>query len=1812
MSCKIPNKNLALFLVTLSFILVLVSGVIAVDPSTDYFVATTGNDANDCLSSGTACLTIQAAITKASIGDTINVAAGTTYAESLTINKALILQGAGRDVTTVTGTHTITANDVVIDGFKLQGTGSTVVTIDDTTAISGGAISNNKLLGGYDGIRVGGSGASHGGVRNVEIKDNIITGNTKKGIRFYAGPDYTVQVIGNITVSGNEITSNGDSGISTYGDGHNTIINNIITSNTGNGISVKYDDGDVISGNTVTGNAAMGINMHQVTNSLVENNTVSDHVSTGVVTTFWGGSVTAGKGSAIYIHENSYDNTIRLNTLVDNKIGVLVNREVAGTDPSSNSINDNKITGNTVYGIQNALVDPSTSVDATENYWGESNPDFNTIVLGNVTYDPWWMNEAMTLPSTFITLFNDIYDTLESSGIENNIDTCGTTPDSCAGLYFMKVVDGTELGKLSFSTALNLTDSETTDFLQNLGNKLEQGNGRISLDTTESAIFTATGATLEMYDLPFVEESNLVVRDNDGNVLNHTDLISGFAYDSGTVSFNAAHFTQFDIDTTPPIASITSPLGGIIFGTTTIDATASDSLGIAKVEFWYASIGEKIGEGTETSPGIYSIEWDTTSTGLDADHSIWVEAYDNAGNQVTSDLVLVTVDNCADNDGDGYGDPASASCTYSELDCNEGDPSTYQNIEGYSDNDGDGYTIGASQQVCSGESLPPEYVELSLGEDCNEGDGAVNPGATEVCDGIDNDCDGSVDESDAIDASNWYVDADLDTFGDPNYGGYGCVVPSGAVLDNTDCNDADANIYQILTGYKDNDVDTFTVGDSQQICSGELLPPGYIDTQNSEDCDDADVNINPDAVETCDGIDNNCNGQIDENLIQLADNLNGACSENTQTCSEGQWYDSENNYIPAEETCNTVDDNCDSQVDEGVTTTFFQDFDSDLFGNSDLTTQACSAPEGYVDNNLDCNDENGDIYQLLAGYQDNDADAFTVGDSQQVCSGEFLPPGYVDSSNPNDCDDVDGAINPGATEVWNNEVDEDCDGVASVDTEVPTVDTVDSDNQTYVDEDSIIKVTFSEDIANTPSIEGNYGGSQTVTDCDDGDAKTFCFTVPRLDLTNETITISEAQDAATNTMVEDSTHTFIVNNIDENNIDCGDTINENLTLIDSLDCSGSDSNGLIIGADNITLDCNSSSILSEDYSYYGIYIESLSGITLKNCTISGFENGIYVYNSEGITIEDNTITDNDGSGIYIDAELEESSNHIITGNTINENAQDCSSGCGGIELRYEDNNLIQDNEVSNNGYNGVSLYESYDNQILNNTINGNSHFGIKLSSSSDGNNVSGNTLTDNSNVGIRVSSSQENRFTDNIIEGDGTFEGWDWGSNYGVYLDNYNDDVEQNAFESNNISGYYYGFYAYNYEEYEYNINDLTLKDENIHDNIYGIYLSYVGDSEIMPTISNSEIYNNTHGVYLQSSYANITDTNFNDNSDSEGDTTGLYVDSSSTAYVTNGDFVNNGEWGIYDPLRDYVYWTINGNAKCINNNITIQTYDDNEEIYKGLTFEGGVLELENCTIFMDGNPGITLTGNITSLEQIQQSIDENISTEIDASDADTNIIFYLNGSVISVITVASANESSSGATAGLLYLKGINVEIDSDTDGALTWAFIKIFYDQSELDALGIDETTLKIYYYNETLGDWQLEPNQGVDTVNDYVWANVTHFSVFGAFGSAPAPAAAGGGGGGGGSTGLFKAAETTTPTVPTTPTGTTTGEGTAPATTRPGILGAVIGGGTISKIIFWVIAAALVLWIIIFITRKGKKRKAKTEVKASGNVEVVKKKK
>lgn len=298
--------------------------------------------------------------------------------------------------------------------------------------------------------------------------------------------------------------------------------------------------------------------------------------------------------------------------------------------------------------------------------------------------------------------------------------------------------------------------------------------------------------------------------------------------------------------------------------------------------------------------------------------------------------------------------------------------------------------------------------------DCNDANPTINPDAAELCNGIDENCNGDIDEG--LTFETWYADADGDTYGDAAMSVTTCDgAPAGYVADNTDCNDADAGVNpgaaEICNGLDENcngdidegltfetwyaDADGDGYGDaamSVTTCDG--APAGYV--ADNTDCNDADGAINPGAAEVCNGIDDNCNGDIDEGLTfetwyADADGDSYGDADMTVTTCDGapagyvadntDCNDADASINPgAAEVCNGVDDNCDGNVDEGVLITFYVDADGDGYGDAAMSTEACEAPAGYVADNTDCND-------------------------------------------------ADATVNPGATEVCGNGVDENCDGV---------------------------------------------------------------------------------------------------------------------------------------------------------------------------------------------------------------------------------------------------------------------------------------------------------------------------------------------------------------------------------------------------------------------------------------------------------------------------------------------------------------------------------------------------------------------------------------------------------------------------------------------------------------------------------------------------------------------------------------------------------------------------------------------------------------
>ncbi len=203
-------------------------------------------------------------------------------------------------------------------------------------------------------------------------------------------------------------------------------------------------------------------------------------------------------------------------------------------------------------------------------------------------------------------------------------------------------------------------------------------------------------------------------------------------------------------------------------------------------------------------------------------------------------------------------------------------------------------------------------------EDCDDNDETVYPGAEELCDGLDNDCDEIVDDN-ASDALTWYADADADAYGDASDTVQACEAPSGYIDDATDCDDVNALVHpgateicnagvdddcngqsddedagvDLSTGlswWTDADADGFGAGAPTRSCA---IPSGG--AGNDVDCDDADANTFPGATEICDGLDNSCEGAIDEGLLGLAKECPAdsclALANAGETASGSWWVD---------------------------------------------------------------------------------------------------------------------------------------------------------------------------------------------------------------------------------------------------------------------------------------------------------------------------------------------------------------------------------------------------------------------------------------------------------------------------------------------------------------------------------------------------------------------------------------------------------------------------------------------------------------------------------------------------------------------------------------------------------------------------------------------------------------------------------------------------------------------------------------------------------------------------------------------------------
>jgi hypothetical protein len=381
--------------------------------------------------------------------------------------------------------------------------------------------------------------------------------------------------------------------------------------------------------------------------------------------------------------------------------------------------------------------------------------------------------------------------------------------------------------------------------------------------------------------------------------------------------------------------------------------------------------------------------------------------------------------------------------------------------------DGDSDTYGNASSVMDTQtSQAPAYTTDYT--DCDDAETTVNPGASEVCNDVDDNCSG--DPDDGLTFTTYYRDADSDNYGTTSTTESTCLgaPSSGYVADSTDCDDGDIAVNpgasEVCDG-DDNDCDGSTLDGAEEAwyndpCDGtdaDLCQEGsYECTGGVQACSDT----TGDNLDICNDNDDDCNvatidGADETWLGTVCDGPDSdQCNEGSYECTSGVQTCSDNTGDNIE-ICDGTDNDCDGTIDNGQDlSTFYADLDGDNFGNAAVATSACQAPTGFVSDNTDCNDDLASVFpgatEICNGededcdtvadndlttsthYRDFDEDGYgNPGSTQELC-GPLN--GFVADST--DCDDNDVTRFPGAPEVCDGQ-DNDCDG--SADEDPPTL-----------------------------------------------------------------------------------------------------------------------------------------------------------------------------------------------------------------------------------------------------------------------------------------------------------------------------------------------------------------------------------------------------------------------------------------------------------------------------------------------------------------------------------------------------------------------------------------------------------------------------------------------------------------------------------------------------------------------------------------------------------------------------------------------------
>ncbi|GAB4272572.1 MAG: hypothetical protein Kow0080_19190 [Candidatus Promineifilaceae bacterium] len=287
-------------------------------PTATYFVnAATGSDSNDCLSQGTACATIGAAVAKTGDGDAIEITAGTYYESDMTINTAITINGAG-------------AGSTIVDG----GGNGRIFTLNSHATLSNMTLQNGQTPADSSIFVSGGGAVLVGNGMNVLLQNVTLTNNIS------AGSGGAIFTLGNLTIDNSDIISNTANslggGIYNYTFGTLTVSNSHIQDNTALGSQAGglYTSRPLtVTNSTISGNSATSFGGGVIVGTetaVFENTTFTNNQSasgpalfaqSGTITmtnSTVSGNVATNNNSGIYVSGPSVSLTLINNTIANN------------------------------------------------------------------------------------------------------------------------------------------------------------------------------------------------------------------------------------------------------------------------------------------------------------------------------------------------------------------------------------------------------------------------------------------------------------------------------------------------------------------------------------------------------------------------------------------------------------------------------------------------------------------------------------------------------------------------------------------------------------------------------------------------------------------------------------------------------------------------------------------------------------------------------------------------------------------------------------------------------------------------------------------------------------------------------------------------------------------------------------------------------------------------------------------------------------------------------------------------------------------------------------------------------------------------------------------------------------------------------------------------------------------------------------------------------------------------------------------------------------------------------------------------------